>query len=57
MGSFSSPDRFEFLGSDVKLKPPTAQVTPWERLQQVPRVVEYLRPGMSLAILKRMAER
>jgi transposase InsO family protein len=35
--------------------PQARYLTPWERLQQVPRVGEYLRPGMSLAILKRMA--
>lgn len=29
--------------------------TPWEKLQQVPRAGEYLREGMSLAMLKRMA--
>ena len=29
--------------------------TPWETLQRLPRVSQYLRQGMSLAILKRMA--
>jgi transposase InsO family protein len=29
--------------------------TPWETLQRLPRVAQYLREGMSLAILKRMA--
>ncbi len=29
--------------------------TPWETLQRLPRVSQYLREGMSLAILKRMA--
>ena len=29
--------------------------TPWETLQRLPRVAQYLREGMSVAILKRMA--
>lgn len=29
--------------------------TPWESLQQIPSVTHYLRPGMSLAILQRVA--
>lgn len=29
--------------------------TPWETLQRLPRAPQYLREGMSLAILKRIA--
>jgi hypothetical protein len=29
--------------------------TPWETLQRLPRAAQYLRQGMSLTILKRMA--
>ena len=29
--------------------------TPWETLEQLPEAVQYLRPGMTLAMLKRMA--
>src|SRR5579864_9253136 len=30
--------------------------TPWETLQKIPQTTHYLRKGMSLAILKRMAQ-